>query len=143
MTVARRSFLKLGAAAVLAPALSGWKQAFAGPAVAGPSPYGALGGPDANGVALPSGFTARLLATTGEPVGRTGYNWHGAPDGGACFAAAGGWVYVSNSELSGTRGGAGALKFDAHGNLSAAYAILAGTKWNCAGGATPWDTWLS
>ena len=24
-----------------------------------------------------------------------------------------------------------------------AYRILDGTKWNCAGGATPWDTWLS
>ena len=143
MTIARRSFLKLGAAATMAPTLAGWKKAFAGHAVVGTSPYGALGSPDPHGVALPSGFTARLLATTDEPVGQTGYTWHGAPDGGSCFADTGGWVYVSNSELNGRRGGVGALKFDATGKISAAYPILGGTKWNCAGGATPWNTWLS
>ena len=57
--------------------------------------------------------------------------------------AGGGWVYVSNSELNGRNGGAGALKFRADGSVASAYAILGGTKWNCAGGATPWRTWLS
>jgi uncharacterized protein len=52
-------------------------------------------------------------------------------------------VYVSNSELNGGNGGAGAVAFDADGAISAAYRILGGTKWNCAGGATPWGTWLS
>ena len=51
--------------------------------------------------------------------------------------------YVSNSELNGRNGGAGALKFRADGSVASAYAILGGTKWNCAGGATPWRTWLS
>jgi secreted PhoX family phosphatase len=49
---------------------------------------------------------------------------------------------VSNAELS-TGGGAGALRFDASGNVVDAYRILSNTRTNCAGGATPWHTWLS
>ena len=90
-----------------------------------------------------AGGVARLLATTGQTVAER-RSWHGQPDG-ACFAdpAGGAWVYVSNSELNGRNGGAGALKFRADGSVASAYAILGGTKWNCAGGATPWRTWLS
>lgn len=146
MNLPRRSFLKLGAAMTVSTGLgiSSWRRAFAMPAEIGESPYGALGAPDANGVALPKDFSARLLATTGELVGDTGYEWHGQPDGGDTFAVpGGGWVYTSNAELNGTRGGCGALRFDADGEVVAAYAILSGTKWNCAGGSTPWGTWLS
>jgi secreted PhoX family phosphatase len=57
--------------------------------------------------------------------------------------AGGGWRYVSNSELSGNQGGVGVLQFDATGRIVDAYRILAGTHYNCAGGATPWGTWLS
>ena len=145
--VDRRLFIKLGTVSTLAAGLgiAGWRRAFSANAVVGPSPYGPLGSPDANGVALPAGFSARLLATTGQTVAGTTYPWHGQPDGGSCFAdpAGGGWVYVSNSELNGRNGGAGALKFRADGSVASAYAILGGTKWNCAGGATPWRTWLS
>ena len=49
----------------------------------------------------------------------------------------GGWVYVSNAELS-LSGGVGALSFAADGSLRDAYPILSGTSRNCAGGATPW-----
>jgi secreted PhoX family phosphatase len=146
-SIDRRLFIRLGTAATLAAGLgiAGWRKAFAISAVVGPSPYGALGAPDANGVALPVGFRARLLATTGQAVAGTTYRWHGEPDGGSCFAdpVGGGWVYVSNSELNGRNGGVGALKFRANGSVASAYAILGGTKWNCAGGATPWRSWLS
>ncbi|MBN6034293.1 DUF839 domain-containing protein [Amycolatopsis sp. 195334CR] len=114
--------------------------ALANPAQNGPSPYGPLQAADANGIQLPAGFTSRVVARSGQKV--AGYTWHDAPDGGAVFADGSGWIYVSNSEVL-LGGGAGALKFDANGTITGAYRILSNTRVNCAGGATPWNTWLS
>ena len=104
-----------------------------------------LGDPDENGLRLPTGFSSRIVARSNEsPLPGTSYVWHSAPDGGATFAAPdSGWIYVSNSEMGANTGGAGALRFDANGNLIDAYPILEGTSRNCAGGPTPWGTWLS
>ncbi|WP_223645631.1 alkaline phosphatase PhoX [Corallococcus sp. EGB] len=141
----RRHFLRLsalgGGALVLGPAF--WRNAYAAPAKPGPGPYGALAGTaDARGVRLPAGFTSRIVARSGSAVASTGYTWHAAPDGGTCFPSGdGGWVYVSNSEM--TSGGASALRFDGSGAVVDAYRILSGTRSNCAGGPTPWQTWLS
>ena len=109
------------------------------------SSLGVLAAPDANGVRLPAGFRSRIVARSGHPpVGDRSYLWHGAPDGGATFATSdGGWIYVSNAELPGGKGGASALRFDAAGDLIDAYRILGNTSLNCAGGPTPWGTWLS
>jgi secreted PhoX family phosphatase len=106
---------------------------------------GPLQAPDANGIRLPAGFSSRVVARSGEdPTGGSGYRWHPAPDGGAVFDAGdGGWVYVSNSEMDNGAGGVGAIRFDPSGNLVDAYPVLTGTSRNCAGGPTPWQTWLS
>jgi secreted PhoX family phosphatase len=138
----RRDFLRAtvlgGTAFTIGSAWPGMLQASA----AGPGPYGPLGNPDANGLRLPAGFTSRVVATTGQTVPGTSYSWHSAPDGGATFATGdGGWIYVSNSEAS--SGGAGMLRFTSSGTVIEARRILSGTTRNCAGGATPWGTWLS
>ena len=93
---------------------------------------------------VPAGFTPRVIARSGYPVvAGADYLWHAAPDGGACFTnAEPGWVYVSSSE---TREGGvvSALRFDADGKVNNGYSILTGTRKNCSGGKTPWNTWLS
>jgi len=99
---------------------------------------------DENDVRLPAGFSSRIIARSSEPViSGQGYQWHAAPDGGACFSREdGGWIYVSNSEVQ-PNGGVGAIVFDASGEVTDAYSILENTRRNCAGGATPWGSWLS
>lgn len=107
------------------------------------------------------------------PVSGSSTLWHVFPDGSGIFPrAGGGWIYVSNSEVPGLGsltfsfpelssipgindligvggqlvpglGGASALVFDAGGNVVDCYSVLSGTTFNCAGGATPWNTWLS
>ncbi len=141
----RRTFLRAAVTGGAAVALgfSVTREAIAYPAQTGPSPYGPLQAADANGLGLPANFTSRVLAHTGDTVSGTGHTWHGAPDGGACFADGDGWIYVSNSELPLGAGGVSALRFDAAATITGAYPILTGTTQNCSGGATPWNTWLS
>jgi secreted PhoX family phosphatase len=139
----RRELLKLG----LLGTGAAWANVILGGCSSSPSagypvlsPYA-----DANGVRLPDGFSSRIVARSGvEPVAGCGYSWHAAPDGGACFTTFdGGWIYVSNSEVDSAGGGVGALRFNTSGNVVNAYAVLNNTSRNCAGGATPWGTWLS
>ncbi|MBT8462541.1 MAG: PhoX family protein, partial [Gemmatimonadetes bacterium] len=106
---------------------------------------GPLLDPDENGLRLPAGFSSRVIARSGTVVEASSYVWHNAPDGGGVFITSdGGWIYVSNSEtLAGLGGGVGAVRFDPDGNIIDAYRILEGTDLNCAGGHTPWGTWLS
>jgi len=112
---------------------------------AGLARVGPLLAPDANGLRLPHGFTSRIVARSRvAPIAGRPFVWHDSPDGGAAFAApGGGWIYVSNSEIAGNLGGASALRFSSSGALIDAYPILTGTNINCAGGPTPWGTWLS
>ncbi|MFD9319904.1 alkaline phosphatase PhoX [Streptomyces sp. NPDC060053] len=141
----RRTFLRAAAIGGTSAVLGGtlWRgAAYAAPAQPGTGPYGALGAADANGIRLPSGFTSRVIARSGQTVSGTSYAWHNAPDGGACYADGTGWIYVSNSEIN-PSGGASAVKFSAAGTITAAYRVLSSTRQNCAGGKTPWNTWLS
>ena len=109
---------------------------------------GPLRDPDPNGLRLPEGFTGRVIARTGQPVGDSDYRWHPLPDGGATYPTLdGGWIYVSNSEMPrippALKGGVGAVRFAADGRITSAYRILDDTSINCAGCKTPWHSWLS
>lgn len=138
-SLSRRDFIKAGGAFGVRVAVGSSLFAATG---CDWSLYGPLLEPDENGIRLPHGFRSRVLARSGDVVEGSNYIWHGAPDGGAVFRSHKGWTYVSNSERL-VGGGVGALRFDRAGRVTDAYSICSGTRRNCAGGATPWGTWLT
>ena len=103
-----------------------------------------------HGIQLSQGLTARVLARSGRLVRLLGGQkssqvFHNLPDGAAVFAdpsGSGGWAYVSNSEDD-QDGGVGALYFDQNGQVIQYKRLLAGTKRNCGGGKTFWNTFLT
>ena len=149
----RRDALRAGAGAAGGLALAGGLlgraiDAMGAPAVIGEGPYGPLGSPDANGLRLPAGFTSKVVARSNAEIGPRPYKFHVLPDGMGTFKTKdGGFILTSNSEAPDIPGlfeiGTGAIRFDKNFNITDAYPILKNTQINCAGGVTPWGTWLS
>ena len=118
--------------------------------------------PDAEGrLALPEGFRYELLSEEGVTRLESGEPSPSDPDGAAAFEGAdGGTVLVCNHEIKddephpvphldglvydpSCRGGTTTIEVSADGSRIRQYVSLAGTENNCAGGRTPWGTWLS
>ena len=109
-------------------------------------------------LSLPAAFDYKLISYRGQAM-RDGNLVPGATDGMAAFALARNRIaLVRNHELTTSttplrvpdatydplvHGGTTTLIVDCHGNLIEQYGSLAGTDRNCAGGRTPWRSWLS
>mmetsp|Transcript_11193 Transcript_11193/g.22294 ORF Transcript_11193/g.22294 Transcript_11193/m.22294 type:complete len:440 (+) Transcript_11193:83-1402(+) len=100
------------------------------------------------GIRLDSSLTATQIAKAGQKVqlkdGNSNLRWHNWMDGASAIALPnGGHVYVSNSEADNGKGGVYGLYFDKKGQPHDYKQLLSGTTWNCSGGKTPWNTWVS
>lgn len=164
-TAARRTFLTRAAmagAAITLPLTALRASTWCGGAIGEVPGYGPLRPvpDDATGLPLlqlPEGFRYVSFGWTGDPLtnGRATPPGH---DGMAAFAASDGQVrLVRNHEVEvqpafddsnrfdpGAGGGVTTVTFDpASHRLVHAAVSLSGTLRNCAGGATPWGSWLS
>src|SRR5689334_7777026 len=128
----------------------------------GAAGYGPLV-PDPRGLlSLPEGFSYKIVAQSGVTKLESGEPTPSDPDGTATFVRhrGNGSVLVNNHEVGGSEqfpvpriagftydpaagGGTTNIEVDKDGNRIREYVSLAGTHNNCAGGRSPWNTWLT
>ena len=161
----RRQFLNATASAFAALAASGCTTgARMGGAPAGPAGYGPLVADPAGLLDLPQGFSYRIISRLGDMMD-DGLTVPDKADGMGCLDLGGGKIaLVRNHELVPTDGAGGTIPsgFDridgkvvmpggtttivldaATLTVEKQYRSLAGTIRNCAGGTTPWGSWLT
>jgi uncharacterized protein len=153
----------IGASEVLLTA----PNAAAAPGAARGLGYGPLVADPAGRLALPQGFRYHVVTEAGRTMLESGEPTPGKHDGtGAFRAKGGGTVLVNNHEIgslagatedgtvptpavdgltydSGFVGGCTVVETDRDGARLREWVGVAGTSTNCAGGITPWDTWLT
>ncbi|MFE7452049.1 alkaline phosphatase PhoX [Streptomyces griseus] len=162
-TSATRRQVLAGSGAAAAIAFTGaFSELFAGTAAArGHDGYGPLV-PDPDGLLdLPKGFRYRVLSREGDPL-RSGEGLvPGNHDGMAALRGRNGRIHlVRNHENRHTarigvptvegltydpaaKGGCTSLELDGRNKVLGERVAIAGTAVNCAGGPTPWRTWLT
>ncbi len=111
-------------------------------------------------LALPSGFQYNVFGKTGSPMSN-GHPTPKLPDGMTVFDTANTWTLIRNHEVIDFAGVPGSVRgtppFDANAGGGtttliidkisrlpvSSFTSLSGTLQNCAGGVTPWKTWIS
>ena len=166
--LSRRSMLERSAAGVGIALTGGVSGLFGSEAVAHrgghprpPAGYGPLVQDPGGLLSLPEGFSYEIVAQSGVTKLESGEPTPSDPDGTASFPRKhGGAVLVNNHEVDGSeafpvphieglvydpaaKGGTTNIEVDSQGRRIRQYVSLAGTSTNCAGGKSPWGTWLT